>query len=1191
MTRLFSKLFNIRPAEWPRFSLLYLMLFLMVTSLVWSSTILEAAFLAQGGGVDALRWFFIVKALVAIPAVALYTGFADRLANNKLLIAILGFTVTGILAGLALLYLGLSALAYALLYLIVFVPMDDIMAIQWYTYVNGFYDTQAAKRIIPVLSTALVIAAMIAGYTMDTLNARFAPYEVTAVMIIWIMTLLLIALLVWLMPYFIRETKTGPKLTLSQTGLSAAKPHASYLDNIREGFRYVTQSTFLRWMALSTLVLMTLTTFVQYQTSVILQTQLQTTERISTFIGTLTGLVNLIMLPILLFLFNRIIGRLGLANANLIYPIGFLLICLGLIWPTNNPTVLLIAAALAYFGRTYFYTNIGYPIEGLLYNAVPPRVKGRARAFIGGFLVPVGTLVGGILLLVPFIILDPYILSASIGLLAMGYVAIAFVIRRQYTQALIKMLEQEDFSFLLSHTASTLSITDSATLNRLRQKLEESTSPEFTIFIAKLISQIGGNSAVTILGQVARSTTQPRTRAAIIDVLVASDTRSEAVYQLYQDFLADPDGQVRQSAIAGLEQLSGPHDKQFLALAFKLLHDPDLEVRVRVLPPLLTATDTAQQSAAEKALQEFLQSTVPHHRARTMRILGQTGDPHLAVTLLDYLNDPADEVRLEAIIAIETLVQTKNLSSERLLETIPPLVHDPVERVRQAALVILGQVDSRQTYPVLVEALTDTSLQVRNTAVNVLAQKGKVVIPILHPALNSPNPVLRKMGTVTLSRINYREYGSMIGAHITGNLLEIYRNYGRLEALAPYAKYQAITVMQNMLQEHSQQLTQEVFYLLTAIHPPDAIKVIIDSFENEDVYIRANAAEALESLTSPQTSQLVSPLFDPDIKPAQLVKLGHDVWDMTLPDTATTLKQLITDPTDPWLRAITTYALGEMGATLQAAGPIVPPKPAPLPTEATKRSHRRPADLLAALVNNNDNPNAASSPPVHIDPPPAAPANGSNLPFTLAQIRQMLEVSFADPSLEVRMAAQDASDILAGLHLADIVKARQEGLLLSTVEKIIFLKEVPFFQGMTIDQLKILANVCEEEFFEADTRIYNQNDPGGILYVVVSGRVAIELEKRKGSFARLATIEAHSYFGEMNLFDNSPRSTAALALQDTLTLRLRREPLIALARQYPDLSLELINVLSQRLRESSDRVADLTRTRPRELHKLFDTYE
>ena len=125
----------------------------------------------------------------------------------------------------------------------------------------------------------------------------------------------------------------------------------------------------------------------------------------------------------------------------------------------------------------------------------------------------------------------------------------------------------------------------------------------------------------------------------------------------------------------------------------------------------------------------------------------------------------------------------------------------------------------------------------------------------------------------------------------------------------------------------------------------------------------------------------------------------------------------------------------------------------------------------------------------------------------------------------------------------------------------------------------------------ADTRILEQGDPGGALYVVVNGRVGIEQEKRKGSFARLATIDAHSYFGEMNLFDNSPHSASAIAVQDTLALRLRREPLIALARQYPDLSLELINVLSGRLREASDRIAELTRTRPRELHKLFDQFD
>jgi CRP-like cAMP-binding protein len=163
--------------------------------------------------------------------------------------------------------------------------------------------------------------------------------------------------------------------------------------------------------------------------------------------------------------------------------------------------------------------------------------------------------------------------------------------------------------------------------------------------------------------------------------------------------------------------------------------------------------------------------------------------------------------------------------------------------------------------------------------------------------------------------------------------------------------------------------------------------------------------------------------------------------------------------------------------------------------------------------------------------------------------------------------------------------------LLSTIEKIIFLKEVPFFQGMTIYQLEVLANISEEKFFAEDERIFNENDSGGALYVIVNGRVGIEQERRKGSYARLATLGPRTYFGETSLFDNSPRSSSAIAVQDTLTLRVRREPMIALSRQYPDLSLELINVLSNRLREANDRIAELTRTRPRELQKLFDKFD
>jgi CRP-like cAMP-binding protein len=166
----------------------------------------------------------------------------------------------------------------------------------------------------------------------------------------------------------------------------------------------------------------------------------------------------------------------------------------------------------------------------------------------------------------------------------------------------------------------------------------------------------------------------------------------------------------------------------------------------------------------------------------------------------------------------------------------------------------------------------------------------------------------------------------------------------------------------------------------------------------------------------------------------------------------------------------------------------------------------------------------------------------------------------------------------------------QEGFVLSVIEKIILMREVPFFQGMTVEQLKVLASVCEEQFIPTDGRVFEQGDAGGTLYVIVSGRVAIEQQKRAGSSARLATLGAHTYFGEINLFDGSPHSAAALALQDTQVLRLRREPLIALARQHPGLSLALINVLSKGLRDANDRIADLTRSKPKELHKLYDAF-
>ncbi len=1251
MKQFLNKLFNIRAEEWPRVIILFLMLTITNMGAIWGATIAYAALLEQLG-LGVLPWIFALSALFSILASIIYTIFVDRIANTTLFVIIYVLGILGIVVGLGLLWLDLPHIAYPFLYLML-LAWVAVYNPHYVTYVSNLYDTQAAKRILPVISAGDRIGAIFGGITMALLISRLTH---TTILVIWLLTYVVSMGLIGFMPYFFKK-KLAPKRDTFDYTLPSQKPAAEsefalFMDSMKEGFRYTLQSTYLRWIAAGTLLLMVLMTLLEYKSSGILLDIYGTSEKLADFMARLVSIGNFVALPLLLFVISRLIGRLGVSKASMIFPLGNLLVCAGLVVVPGWST-----AVAAYFSRTVFQSVFQSPIDGLLFNAVPMRVKGRARAFIGGLVIPLGSLIGGLLLFLPLTAI-PWFTAALIGVLAVAYVISAWFTRQQYSRALVKMLEQEDYSFVLSQEASKLVVTDPRMLAQLQAKLEESNSHEITLFMVQLISQIGGREAIPILDQAARKATLPRTRAAIVDVISAADLRGDKIEQLYTDCLSDPDGTVRASALTGLQQLSRPSDKQFIAHALRMAQDPDLDVQELALSILAKAGDFHNLTQATEALEGLLNDGDPHRRAYGMRVLGQIGDEQSSQRLLQYLTDPADEVRLEAALASETLAQRAPFSPAvvpDLEKKARGLLKDPIERVRRAALIILGQLKQRSSYQAVADALGDPSPEIRAAAADVLVQASRAAIPIVHPKLDAPDSQVRKMAAVTLSRVDPKEFGALIvGTYVTGNLLSVYRNYGLAEALNVVKAFPSTTVMQSALRERSQQLADEIFYLLGAIHDPASVKIINESLKSDSARARANATEALESLTTPKTAHLITPLFEPDIPAEQLLAIAQETWDMDRPDAAQAIQQLITQAEDPWLRAMTAFTLGEigvalapkkeatpeeaptiakrrrpptdllgalgdtpkkeeesptperrtrraaMGDLLNAIGGNAAPKNEPPKVDAPKnndempepRRERRtaPKDLLGALTA-TPQPAAEKAEPAEekpADTPHALPAE--QIPFTLHDIEMMLAAALNDPIAEVRQAAQTAKRLIAGIQIADLLKNKEE-VMLSAIEKIIFLKEVPFFQSMTIDQLKVLASVCEEEVFEEDQHIFDSEDPGGVIYVVVNGRVGIEQEKRAGSFARLATIAAHSYFGETNFFDNSPRSTSAIAIQDTLTLRLRREPLVALARQHPDMSLALINVLSERLREANDRIADLTRSRPRQLNKLFDQYD
>ncbi|MCP4686666.1 MAG: cyclic nucleotide-binding domain-containing protein [Desulfobacterales bacterium] len=1159
MTSFFNKIFNIRTHEWPSVLLLFLMTVLSCAGFTWGVTIVTAAFLKEMG-IEALPWAMVTTSVLSIVAIAVYSDFVDRVANDRLCIYIFVLEMAGLALGALLLRFNRPMIAYPFLYLLLFTSLAVVNPHQ-ITYLNGFYDTRTARRVFPFIMAGYRTGAIIAGSTMALLTSWF---DFDKIILIWLLTHLAMTALVWIIPYVLKGQNASPGAELAPVPPVAAsdpaKQGASYIRNTREAFHYVIQSSFLRWMAAGALLMAVCMTLLEYRSNAILLAHYGSREELANFFALLVVMGNLFVLPMLFFGVSRIIGRVGLAAGSLIFPVCNLVICGALVAFPG-----LISGSAAWLDRSALRTAIHAPIDNLLYNAVPMRIKGRVRAFTNGLVTPVGMLLGG-LLVIPSLSEFVWFTSALIGVFAAVYMISALAIRGQYARALIKMLEQEDYSFLLTREASELNTVDPATLKTLEEKMEESADPTFIIFMAQLISRIGGAGAVDILIRAVSAARDPDTRAGILDVMTAAGVSGRRPRKLYTDLLSDSNGNVRQSALAGLEQGAGG-GKAFRELALKAIRDPDIEVRVQALSALARSGRFYRMPRAAAVLDSILASEHPRRQALGVRVLGKISDDRAARTLMKHLTNPADEVRLQAATTMETLpndLLRAETFIDPLRERMFHLLHDPVERIRQAALTILDRIDGPGSRQALVDRLTDISQPVRAAATTMLVKAGKEVIPLLRVQMDSPDPDLRKMSAYILGRIAPREFEPFLSSYISDNLLIIYQNCAYSRSLSPYTHLHGVLIFLEILSERNQRLRDEIYYLLSAMHGEEAIHIIVESLRGESPRVRANALEALESLTDPDVVRLMGPLHDPDISREQLLRIGEEMLDVERVGLEETIDRFTGEASDAWTRAVMLFALGEMDALAHAA------------------RNRSPGP---------DPPSRASAPFQPVDVVEKSPRSAAH-----------------DSHEETRRAGQAETGLARGAETETFSAARlatrrsgaprergallKEEEMLSRVEKIIFLKKVPFFEHMTIEQLKILAVVCEEKFFEEDTVIFNEGDPGGALYMIISGKVGIEQEgRRKGSVIRLATLGAYAYFGEITLFDNSPRTACAIAVQDVICLRMRREPLIALIRQHPDMSLELINVLSQRVREISRKVARMSRTQPRELHKLFDQFK
>jgi CRP-like cAMP-binding protein len=131
------------------------------------------------------------------------------------------------------------------------------------------------------------------------------------------------------------------------------------------------------------------------------------------------------------------------------------------------------------------------------------------------------------------------------------------------------------------------------------------------------------------------------------------------------------------------------------------------------------------------------------------------------------------------------------------------------------------------------------------------------------------------------------------------------------------------------------------------------------------------------------------------------------------------------------------------------------------------------------------------------------------------------------------------------------------------------LRKIPLFAGLPTARLKLIAYTAEVVEFAPGETIVQQGDPADAVYIVTEGEAEVVLPDVDGREMRLATMGRHSLFGETAVIGKGRRTATVRALDRVVTFKISADVFLDLVRQSPEISMQVMTVLAQRLERSS----------------------
>ncbi len=181
--------------------------------------------------------------------------------------------------------------------------------------------------------------------------------------------------------------------------------------------------------------------------------------------------------------------------------------------------------------------------------------------------------------------------------------------------------------------------------------------------------------------------------------------------------------------------------------------------------------------------------------------------------------------------------------------------------------------------------------------------------------------------------------------------------------------------------------------------------------------------------------------------------------------------------------------------------------------------------------------------------------------YTISQMDGSKDMNISDRIKNISDATTRDSYFQEACHL---FTSTGDSKMLSTFEKIMILRKVPFFSELSSEDLRLISSISDEVAFSAGDILIKSDEIGNELYILEHGRVRVY----RGD--TIVDLEPPSHIGEMAIFTGGRRTATVEALEPINTIAIKSDKFHDLITEFPHIIFPVVRIMLDRLLQSKE---------------------